>query len=168
MVIGQQEQNFLKELEQVSGTIVAWAKAKLDSGVSLPEIKTALKKAMDECGRGTTAQTAIILPPIPHASTNEKLIVGKLVCDLLAAGFALTVDDGEEKTIKRSTDAAAIFKALSSTEMDRLYVSKGAVNYDGWVLLVWGNDTDVISDYTTNLQAIMEPVNEFVNSLEVR
>lgn len=166
MVIGQQEQNFLKELEQVSETIVAWAKDKLASGVSLPEIKTALKKAMDECGRGTTAQT-VILPSIPYASTNEKLIVGKLVTDLLAAGYAIDVFDGEEDAIVNSTDASAIFKAMCSTDMDRLDLTKNK-KHMGWVLLIWGNDADVISDYTTNLEAIMKPVNEFVNSLEAR
>lgn len=104
------------------------------------------------------------LPPIPHASTDEKLIVGKLVTDLLAAGCRLSVYDGEETTLERSTDAAAIFAALSSTDQDTLYAHKP----DGrrsFVQLVWGNGTDVISDYGMSLDEIITPTNFLADQL---
>jgi len=104
------------------------------------------------------------LPPIPHATTNEKLIVGKLVADLLAAGYKLTVYDGEEYVLKASTDAAAIFKALSSTDMDRLY-THDAANKNSWVLLVWGNDCDVISDYGMSLEETLSGANALAEEL---
>jgi hypothetical protein len=44
------------------------------------------------------------LPAIPHATTNEKLIVGQLVSDLLAGGCMLTVYDGEASTVTLSND----------------------------------------------------------------
>lgn len=108
------------------------------------------------------------LPPIPHATTNEKLIVGKLVTDLLAAGCLLTVNDGEDDVVIASTDAEAIYKAMSSTDEDWLIVSKvDGCNafWPAWVRLVWGNDVDVISDYITRLEKLIAPANELAESL---
>lgn len=104
------------------------------------------------------------LAPIPHASAAEKLIVGKLVTDLLAAGYPLSVNDGEEVTVSKSTDAATIFAALSSTDMDLLIVhSVGRANR--WVSLVWGNDCDVISDYLTSLEDLIAGANALAEEL---
>lgn len=104
--------------------------------------------------------SASTLPPIPHASTNEKLIVGKLVTDLLAAGHMLTVYDGGEDVVVLSNDADAIFKALSSTDRDVIRVTPR-----GWVLLVWGNDVDVISDYTMSLEPLLAGANALAEEL---
>lgn len=110
------------------------------------------------------------LPAIPHASTNEKLIVGKLVTDLLAAGFTLSVDDGEEVTVERSTDPAAIFPALSSTDADRLLIHRANTSDKGrisWVYLVWGNDHDIVSDWVmhNDIDPIIERVNDYSETL---
>lgn len=110
----------------------------------------------------------ITIPPIPHGSLIEKIIVGRLVTDLLAAGYKLRVYDGEEYATDWTTDAAAIYEVLSSTEMDRLDATKDGSKIIAWIVLVWGNDTDIISDYTTSLEATMKPINEFVNTLETR
>jgi hypothetical protein len=103
-----------------------------------------------------------VLPDIPHASSVERKIVGKLVTDLLAAGFPLSVNDGEEITVKKSTNPNEIYAALSSTDQDYLVVhTKG----NPWIRLVWGNDHDVISDYLTSLNSYIEPVEEFAEKL---
>lgn len=110
----------------------------------------------------------IDLPNIPYGSTDEKLIVGRLVETLLAAGFTLSVhDDCEgrgETVLKQSTDKAAIFAALASTDGDILYVHKP----DGkksFVTLIWGNGTDIISDYGMSLDDIITPVNFYADEL---
>lgn len=37
----------------------------------------------------------------------------------------------------------------------------------GWVRFVYGNDGhDVISDYTTNLESVLEPINAYAESLD--
>lgn len=96
------------------------------------------------------------LPAIPHASEIEKRIVGKLVTDLLAAGYVITVNDGEDDCLVQSTEPAKIFDALSSTDTDKLYLHKD-LRHAGWILLVWGNDAHVISNSTTgsDLEAAM-------------
>lgn len=95
--------------------------------------------------------SATILPAIPHASDIEKKIVGRLVTDILATGVTVSIYDGEEFALEDSNDEAAIYAALSSTDTDRIYVHDLSHKRVGWILLVWGNDVDIISDYTTNL-----------------
>lgn len=55
-----------------------------------------------------------------HKNEIERQIIVALVEDALAAGYALGVNDGEETTLKRCTDEAAIFAALSTTDEDYL------------------------------------------------
>lgn len=105
------------------------------------------------------------VPAIDHATTNERRIVGKLVADLLAAGLSLSVNDGEEITVKRSTDAATIFKALGSTGEDYLIVHQLGLT-DKWIRLIWGNDVDVISDYQTSLEVHLAGANALANELD--
>ncbi len=109
---------------------------------------------------------SIELPPIPHASTNEKLIVGRLVADLLAAGLTITVwNGGETSEIENCTDAAKIFAELGASDQDELTLD-GPDGYAGWIRLVWGNDVDVISDYSTRLETVMAAANALAEELD--
>lgn len=98
----------------------------------------------------------------------EGEIATKTIDALLDAGYFIDVFDCEEFTLKRSRDKKAILKAMFTTEDDRLYVrksDKAGAEGDriGWVWFVYGNSgSDVICDYTTNLEPIMGPVNEWV------
>lgn len=107
------------------------------------------------------------LPAIPHATDNEKRIVGRLVTDLLAAGAQLSVNDGEEITLTRSRNPDKIFEALSSTGEDYLLVDFPATGpRQRWVRLIWGNDVDVISDYHTSLEAYLAGANTLAQELD--
>ena len=109
--------------------------------------------------------------------TLEQQISGRVVADLLAAGYSISVHDGEDVACKRSRDAETIKKALASTDEDFLYVHRpnaGGIatwdhtrteDCDGWVRLVWGNDRDVISDHTTNLESIMAPIYDEIEAV---
>jgi hypothetical protein len=112
--------------------------------------------------------SASILAPIPHATDNEKRIVGCLVHDLLAVpGISLSVNDGEETPVKRSIDASAIFAALGSTGVDYLMVHiAGSKSLRPWIKLIWGNDVDVISDYHVSLEPYMAGANALANELD--
>lgn len=91
----------------------------------------------------------------------EQTIARKIVDVLLAAGFLLGVNDGEETVVQRSRDKKAILDALFNTDEDYLYVYEDDdkndptnVLYDErpdyWVRLVYGNDGwDVMSDYSS-------------------
>lgn len=91
----------------------------------------------------------------------EQTITRKVVDVLLAAGYLLGVNDGDETVVHHSTNKKVILDALFNTDEDYLYVyeddDKGDptnVLYDErpnyWVRLVYGNDGwDVISDYSS-------------------
>lgn len=88
-------------------------------------------------------------------SPVERDIVERLVKRLLDAGHELGVNDGEETTVKRSHDPQVIINALATTDYDRLIV------YDfGSILLVWGNEEDLISDHTDDpeLNALIDGI----------
>ena len=98
----------------------------------------------------------------------EKRIVASAIADLLEAGFEVTVYDGEEETVVRSTDAGEIAAAMMTTDEDYLYVhSPGdGAQHRGWVRFVYGNDgPDVINDYTVNLEAVLRKTNELAEQL---
>jgi hypothetical protein len=81
----------------------------------------------------------------------EREIATAVVDSLLAAGFALSVENGDDE-IFASGDAATILAAMFLTDDERLYAEKGGKDF-GWVYFVYGNDGwDVINDYTVNLE----------------
>ena len=96
------------------------------------------------------------LPFSNHKNEIERQIIVLLVEDILAAGYAISVNNGEETTLKRSVKPATIFKNMNTTDIEYLMLHSprdGAGNRTeaGWVLLRYGNGCDVISDYTTNI-----------------
>ena len=119
----------------------------------------------------STLRTNDMSKAVQKRQAIEKAIATAAVDQLLAAGFRLGVNDGEEITIRQSTDKAAIMAALFTTDEDWLLVwDKGSVDgepvwnghgaptskrtgHDHWVRFVYGNDGfDVISDYTVSLE----------------
>jgi len=112
----------------------------------------------------TTSPTAI--PMIKHASAIECQIVGKLVADLLNLGQNLSIwNGGDEPELKHSRDADAIYGALAASDEDEIVVYSG-LRRSGWIRLVWGNDCSVISDYTTNIEAMVAGANALADKLE--
>ena len=109
--------------------------------------------------------------PNKNMSVVENQIVERLVTDILAAGFTVSVYDGGDYCLKHCTSLEAIIEALASTDSDELVLhlpknSEGLRMRVGWIMLVWGNDTAVISDYTVNLEAVMRGADELADKLE--
>jgi hypothetical protein len=92
-----------------------------------------------------------------YCSATERNIAKALVRRALAAGYSITVHDGEEATLKTSKDEKAIFAAMNSTDSDTLKFYKRGL-YVGWIWLVWGNEDDLISDWSANdeIEALAE------------
>jgi hypothetical protein len=101
---------------------------------------------------------------------TEGKIARKLVAELLARRFSVSVNDGEEWTVNRSTDKAEIVGALFSTDEDIIRGFRPDGSTIGMAYLVYGNDGyDVINDYTANgeMEEIMEEViNPYCDKLE--
>lgn len=81
---------------------------------------------------------------------NEKKAVKKIVERAIRLGYMVSLYDGEEYTVKRSVDKAAIMAAVYTTDMDRLYFRvKTTGEQVGSVLLVYGNSaSEVMADWS--------------------
>jgi hypothetical protein len=94
----------------------------------------------------------------------EKKIVRKTVRELLAAGYEIAVDNGEEQ-LPYTTHYSSITSALFSTDEVLLIARKG--DQTSFVYLVYGNDGyDVINDYGMTLAPIMSVISRYVDKLD--
>ena len=112
-----------------------------------------------------------------HCSSDEararcagELRVLKMTCEVaIEAGYSVSLQDGEEWTVQRSTDVHGLVMAAQTTDMDRLRIRKrddvGTVV--GTILFVYGNSPcEVICDYHTSLEELLKPVTEYCYSLD--
>lgn len=93
----------------------------------------------------------------------ERTIAAKLLDLGLAKGYSVSVYDGEEWTLNKSKDRAAIIEAMATTDDDRLAFFDGESGLRiGWVWLIYGNEEDLISDYTDSetMDALVSEVNK--------
>lgn len=108
-------------------------------------------------------------------SDAEAPIIQQCITDLLAAGFSISVvddvhEDGDE-ILSDSTDAAAIYGALCTTEGDTLNVRRPHPNGKpdrfqiGFVQFVYGNDYDVIHEHSGFLGAPLAETKRVVHAL---
>src|SRR5262245_36999884 len=81
----------------------------------------------------------------------ERRSVRRVAKGLIAAGYAISVNDGEEIVVKKSTKITEIVKATMSTDEDYFLVSKPGCK-NSFVRFVYGNGGwDVICDYGMSL-----------------
>lgn len=77
----------------------------------------------------------------------EDAIVGKVIGALVDDGFRIEISD---------QDGGGLFVYAAADGGE-----KPESGYEYWVKLVPGNGSDVLSDYTTNLEDTLKPVNAF-------
>jgi hypothetical protein len=88
---------------------------------------------------------------LEYASPAEADAATFLIRLALANGYAVSVNDGEEFVIKRSTDLHTILSAMCSTGVDFLLFRKKDGTKVGWMQLVWGNSApELVADYSAN------------------
>lgn len=102
----------------------------------------------------------------------EQDILVRVVDALLAAGYALQTDIQEDPRPEQPTkDRAAILAEMMDVDDEFLGVYETLFpnrigSRIGWVRFVYGNsEWDVVSDYTTNLEFVLAPINEYANTL---
>ena len=94
----------------------------------------------------------------------EHDIVTRTVDALADAGYALKEQEDGNYSDTREQLLALLFDLDDAL----LLVSRGNGGADGWVRFVFGNDGyDVISDYTTNLESVLAPINAYADTLAV-
>lgn len=99
----------------------------------------------------------------------ELRIVRKTIQALIAAGWFITIDNGEDEEIRNSQDLKATMKVVFSTDEDFVYVSRKPTpkgkSYDHFVLFIYGNDGwDVINDYSVALEDTLKPVMDYAEA----
>ena len=89
----------------------------------------------------------------------EHAVIEAALDSLLAAGYFITVDDGEDFPVKKSRDKDKILEALGSVVSESLIVYEATgVGFKsvGSINLIYGNDGwDVIADNSGNLEWIL-------------
>ena len=100
----------------------------------------------------------------------ERQIAIRVVKDALAEGWLVTVDNGadEDVTLVRSDSVRAVLAAMFATDDETLSFSQDGVR-KGWVRFVYGNSGwDVVNDYSTGIEALMEGANGLADELEAK
>jgi len=97
----------------------------------------------------------------------ESQIADKLIDDALFYGCFVSVNDGEEWTVRASQDKAEIRAAMASTDADLLRFRDADRQTVGDVMLIWGNHHDLISDCSDNeaTRALLEGAEALAESL---
>ena len=88
-----------------------------------------------------------------HMWEIEKEIIGRFLDAALERGYNLTVNDGEEVTLRHSTDREAIQREVHATELTIFgvfYPVDGVSRFIGSIVFIHGNQEDVIHDYSDN------------------
>ena len=82
-----------------------------------------------------------------HETAEARALIA---CLLSRPGCSLSVHDGEERTLSRSTDAAAVFAALGTTDADTLSVHAGPLGLGSFVLIYGNGPGELIADHSDN------------------
>jgi hypothetical protein len=93
---------------------------------------------------------------------HERQVIEALIKSALAAGYALSVNDGEDETVTQSTDESEVMGALCTTDEDYLIIYRDGARI-GHVYLVYGNEPGVVmSDNTDSaeMDSIMATAND--------
>ena len=82
---------------------------------------------------------------------HDQIMATRLVAECLRRGYSLSVYDGEETTVRKSTDREQVLDALGSTSDDHLTAWNQTGDCVGKFWLIWGNsEGDTIADYSAN------------------
>lgn len=147
-----------RRTEAEEGTQRAWdvGRSLLGRSEALPSVVAFYAASIEE------AREKLEAKPIDldrFAKRGEAEEARRIVRKALAAGYALSVHDGEEATVRGSRDEAKILAALATTDADTVTVHRRDLNNaSGWhsvgvLLLVWGNAPDgseLVADHTDN------------------
>jgi hypothetical protein len=96
----------------------------------------------------------------------ERKIVRKIAQAMLAAGYSVSVDNGEER-FEPSRKLSEILDRCFSVDEEHLIAYRADGSRVGFVFLVYGNSGfDVVNDYSMALEELMDPINEYADKQE--
>lgn len=90
----------------------------------------------------------------------EVRIAAAFIDAALWAGYKISVDNGGDEEGKQSSSKQVILEEMFQTDEDILFIYKpeaGTKQSASWAKFIYGNDGwDVISDYTVDLEPLMQ------------
>ena len=95
-----------------------------------------------------------------HMSAIEQEIANRIITSALDADMSISVFNGKEVTLRKSTDREAIQRETAACGETLYLFYRADGSRLGNVWLVHGNDHDMISDYYADLEeldALLEP-----------
>lgn len=97
----------------------------------------------------------------------ERKIVRDVAACMIAAGLPVTVDhpDEDDSEVEACTDLDAIEKAAFEF-VDGIWLLTNKAEdgrFDSFVRIIFGNETECINDYSTDLQSVIQPVLDWCN-----
>lgn len=92
----------------------------------------------------------------------ESKIITKLVAEIIRNGFLVSVRDEEGFELRESASVESIVRACGHTKINWLDIIERGGDPIGGVLLIFGNEADVVADYTTGNSTL----NRIMNWLE--
>jgi hypothetical protein len=88
----------------------------------------------------------------------ESLIARLVVRKLLAAGYSIEVQNGEETVLQPSRTYRTILEAMATTDEEHLIARKPRAQAS-FVTLYYGNGEDVIHDFGVTLEPVLDGAN---------
>lgn len=101
----------------------------------------------------------------------ERRICRRTIKALHAAGYSLRVHSGGEFETRHNATEAELMRALFNLDdayltVHRCNKGRSTLRHFAWVRFVFGGyGWDVISDYTTNIEDVLKPVNDYAEGL---
>lgn len=97
----------------------------------------------------------------------ELRVLRKMCRSLCAAGYSLSVWDGEEWAIKRSIQPDIVVAELRATDEERVRVRNGD-RIIGDIYLVYGNSPwEVVANYSTPLESALAETTAYTEAMEL-
>jgi len=96
----------------------------------------------------------------------ENMIAGLLVERILLNCCTVSVNDGEETTLRRSCNMKEIKDALGTTEADFLIINGEDGERVGYFWLIWGNGRDLISDYSVSNESDFQYMEDLTDMVD--
>lgn len=95
----------------------------------------------------------------------ERRIVSKIIDVVLDNDYTISIDSGDDIAICQSSDKEDILAAMFSTDEDKILLYKDGKS-KGYIWLIYGNSGwDVIHDYSSSLEVMLNPVHDLVDSV---
>lgn len=95
--------------------------------------------------------TEMLNPLHSDMDADEKRIIIEVLNSAFNSGCAITVHNGCETLLKQCSDAVKVFEEMYGTGVDALTFYRSGKPF-GWVVLIYGNGLDVISDSSDNAE----------------